>query len=75
MKYYSIKDKKVLKTASLTNLDKVIFEKCLDVPMNITRLIKTGKPYSIGSSKHFATTDEVIKSVNKLQKLGLLERR
>jgi len=75
MKYYVINDKKQLKKASLTLLDKAILEKCKIGPMNITRLIKAGKPYSLGSSKGFASTDEVLASLEKLQKLGLLERR
>lgn len=75
MKYYYVKDKKVLKTASLTLLDKAILEKCKEAGMNVTRLIKAGKPYCIGTSKCFATTDEVLASLEKLQKLGLLERR
>jgi hypothetical protein len=75
MKYYLINDRKVLKKASLTLLDKAILEKCKIGAMNITRLIKAGKPYSLGSSKGFATTQEVLESVEKLQRLGLLERR
>ena len=75
MKYYYIKDKKALKEAKLVPLDKVILEKCKDDGMNISRLLKAGKPYTIGSSKYFATTQDVISSVNKLQRLGLLERR
>ena len=75
MKFYSIRDRKILKNASLTSLDKVIYEKCSSSGMNISRLIKAGKPYWTGSSKHFATTEEVISSVTKLQKLGLLEGR
>jgi len=75
MKYYFVNDKKQLKKASLTLLDKAILEKCKIGPMNITRLIKAGKPYSLGSSKGFATTQEILESVEKLQRLGLLDRR
>lgn len=75
MKYYLIKDKKALKEAKLTSLDKAILGKCEVAGMNITRLIKAGKPYSIEHSRHFATTSEIVTSVEKLQKLGLLERR
>jgi len=75
VKYYFVKDKKALKEAKLTLLDKAILEKCKIGAMNITRLIKAGKPYSLGSSKGFATTQEVLESVEKLQKLGLLDRR
>lgn len=71
MKYYLVNDKKILKTASLTLLDKAILEKCKQGAMNVTRLIKAGKPYN----RNFATTEEVLASLEKLQKLGLLERR
>jgi len=75
MKYYYIKDKKVLKDAKLTLLDKTLLEKCKECGISVIRLIKAGKPYHIGSSKCFATTDEVLASLEKLQRLGLLERR
>ena len=75
MKYYSIKNKKVMKEAKLIPLDKVLYEKCKDSGMNISRLIKAGKPYSIGSSKYFATTQDIVDSISRLQRLGLLERR
>ena len=75
MKYYFTGDKGVLKKAQLTHLDRAILEKCKQGSMNITRLIRAGKPYLIGSSKAFATTEEVVASLERLQKLGLLERR
>lgn len=75
MKYYLIGSKREIKKASLTYLDKAILEKCQKGSMNSTRLIKAGKPYSIGSSKVFASTEEVLASLEKLQRLGLLERR
>lgn len=75
MKYYTVNDRKARKEAKLTLLDKAILEKCKEAGMNITRVIKAGKPYLVGTSKQFATTEEVLTSVEKLQKLGLLERR
>ena len=75
MKYYFIKDKKALKEANLTPLDKAILDKCRVAGMNFTRLLKAGKPYPLGSGRCFATTREIVNSVEKLQRLGLLERR
>ena len=76
MKYLTVGDKKALKAAQdkLTELDKVILEKCRE-GLNIVRVLKAGKPYTSRGSKQFATTDEILASVDRLLKLKLLERR
>lgn len=77
MKYYTMHDRKAMKAAQekLTSLDRAILEKC-EIGMNIIRCIKAGKPFiNKGGSKEFATTDEVLRSVERLQKLELLEKR
>ena len=77
MKYYVVNDKKKLKETKdkLNALDRAILDKCDRIGMNIIRVIKAGKPYVDRGSRQFATTDEVLSSVRKLQKLGILERR
>lgn len=72
MKYYLTGDKKAEKKANLTPLDKAILEKCKLGGMNVTRLLKAGKPYRVGTKRLFATTKEVVASLEKLQKLGIL---
>ena len=77
MKYYTTTDKKALKAAKdkLTSLDRAILEKC-EIGMNILRVLKAGKPFVDQLGKHeFASTNEILEEVSKLQKLRLLERR
>lgn len=80
-KYYVVvqtkynKDKLKEARLQLKSLDRVLLEKC-EFGMNIVRLIKAGKPYTnLRGERRFATTDEVLASVDKLEKLGLVERR
>jgi len=76
MKYFAVLDKKKLKEAKLTALDWAILRKCDGIGMHVTRLIKAGKPYlNSAGSKEFATTDDIVTAIRKLQKLGFLERR
>jgi len=76
-KFYAAKDKKAMKAAKdkLTALDMAILAKC-ERGMNIVRVLKAGKPYiNKYGRKEFATTDEILATVKKLEKLGVLERR
>lgn len=77
MRYFTVNDKKRLKEVKgkLNALDRAILTKCDGIGMNILRVIKAGKPYVDRGSKQFATTDDILRAVSKLQKLGLLERR
>lgn len=78
MKYYVVSDRKKRKEAKdkLNSLDRAILTKCGSIGMNIIRVIKAGKPFvNKFGGKEFATTDEVLASVSKLEKLGVLERR
>ena len=79
MRFYTLYNRKKFKSLKdkLTSLDRVILEKCNDSSgINIIRLLKAGKPYTNKFGKRqFATTDEVMASVNKLQRLGVLEGR
>ena len=77
MSYIATENRKKLREVSneLGSLDRAILAKC-KFRMNITRVIKAGKPFFNSSGdRMFATTDEVLASVEKLIKLGLLERR
>lgn len=76
-KFHTVKDKKAMKEAKdkLTMLDLAILTKC-EISMNIVRVLKAGKPYiNKYGRKEFATTDEILAAVKKLEKLGVLERR
>ena len=83
MKYYVVKlgrrqrkeQEKFL--ASLNSLDKAILGGCgSEGGLNILRIIKCGKPYSNKfGGKEFASTDQVLVSLDKLLKGGLIERR
>ena len=76
MKYVATGDRKKLKEAKdeLNSLDTAILTKCL-VSRNITRVIKAGKPFwDKNGRRTFATTREVLASVDKLIKQGLLKR-
>lgn len=76
MRYYAVRDRKKLKEAKLTALDKTILDRCGDIGLNIVRILKAGKPYiSQSGGKEFATTTDIVAAVRKLQKLELLERR
>lgn len=73
MKYYTVDDKRKIREASskLSALDRAILEKCKE-PMNVIRVLKAGKPYYDNGSRSFATTDEVLRAIRKLLKLGIL---
>lgn len=77
MKYYTTDNGKLLRSKKdeLTSLDRAILEKC-KIGMNIVRVLKAGKPYyNQRGERRFATTDEILAAVSKLQGLKLLERR
>ena len=73
VKYHTANDKKKIREASskLNALDRAILEKCKE-PMNVIRVLKAGKPYYDNGSRSFATTDEVLRAIRKLLKLGIL---
>ena len=76
MKYFLRKLKRGEKVETkLTELDSAILGRCKD-GCDIVGIITACKPYTnkLGG-KEFATTDMVVKSVTKLYKAGLLERR
>ena len=77
MKYYTVSNRGKMKEAKdkLNSLDRAILAKC-EVGMNIVRVLKAGKPFiNKFGNKEFATTNEILASVSKLEKLGVLERR
>jgi len=77
VKYYSVEDKKAIKEArdKLTALDIAILSGCR-VGLNIVRVLKLGKPYTNSyGSKEFATTNQVLASVDKLLRAKVLIRR
>ena len=77
MRYYAVRtDKKKLKGAKLTALDKTILDGCGDTGLNFTKVLKAGKPFiNQFGKREFATTEDILVSIRKLQKLELLERR
>lgn len=76
MKYRTVSSRKALKAAQekLNALDGAVLRGCV-VSLNIIRVLKLGKPYVERGSRQFATTDEILASVDKLLRLGVLERR
>ena len=77
MSYIATGGKKELKETKdkLNSLDRAVLAKCR-YSMNLTRVIKAGKPYWNSNGRRlFATTDGVLASIDKLIKLKLLERR
>jgi len=80
MKYYKSKlklkkEEKLELEGKLTSLDRAILDKA-DKGSDIIEVLGACKPYkNKWGSKEFANSDNVLKAVNKLLKLGLLERR
>ena len=79
MRYFTANDRKKSKETkgSLTSLDKAVLNKCGGGEgVNIVRVLKAGKPFvNDRGRKQFATTDDILASVRKLEKLELLSRR
>lgn len=80
MKYFALKPKltreqKKELSGKLTALDRTILRKAGNGE-DIVGLISSAKPYvNEFGTKEFATTDEVLASVKKLIKLGLLGKK
>lgn len=79
MRYYATNDRRKSKEArdKLTSLDKAILSKCSGGEgVNVIRVLKAGKPFiNDRGRKQFATTDDILASVRKLQRFGLLVGR
>lgn len=78
MKFRTTGDGGLLKSkwGELTSLERAILDKCKIGGMSIIRVIKAGKPYRTPlGERRFATTDEILVAVSKLQDLKLLDRR
>ena len=76
MKYCAAGNRRALRAVDgkLNALDRAVLKGCSD-SLNIIRIIKLGKPYVERGSRQFATTSEIMASVDKLLRLGVLERR
>lgn len=78
MKWFSQDiDKKTKKEVEekLTQLDRVILEKC-KLGANIIQILSSGKFFrNKDGSRQYSSTDTVKKSILKLEQLGLLIRR
>lgn len=76
MKYFTRKlGRREKVETKLTALDKTVLEKCKS-GSDISGVISACKPFvNRSGSKEFATTDDIVRSVNKLFNERLLERR
>lgn len=76
MRFCTTGDRKALRAAKgrLSALDEAVLRGCC-TSLNIVRVLKLGKPYVERGSRQFATTSEIMASVDKLLRLGVLERR
>lgn len=77
-KYFAAHDKKKLKEHKdkISSLGRALLAKCDRLDMNIVRMLKAGKPYiNKFGRRQFATTDEILAEIKKLEGFGVLERR
>jgi len=76
VRFYTTRDKRLLKCSrgKLSVLDEAVLQGCAG-GLSIVRILKVGKPYLDRGSRQFATTDEVLASVDRLLRLKILERR
>jgi len=76
VRYLAVSNRRALRAAQekLSALDRAVLTGCA-VGLNIVRVIKLGKPYYDRGSRQFATTNEVLASVDKLLRLKVLEGR
>ena len=79
MRYYATNDRRKSEEArdKLTSLDKAVLNKCNGGEgVNVIRVLKAGKPFTNDMGrKQFATTGDVLASIRKLQRFGLLVGR
>jgi len=76
VKYFTLNDKRKFREAKdkLTSLDRAVLSRCNeDGGVNVIRVLKAGKPFvNDMGRKQFATTGDILASVRKLQRLGIL---